>query len=365
METLNGAMVLEELEHEVILVRLLAANGTELTGRQVTFTSADPQVATVTSFGTVAAVGLGETRVIVASEGREATVSVRIVARPTLGLIYDRVSATGNELFTLAPLYGMPARLNAGNVSRHPSPSPDGRRLVFAVTQPDPLTGALQQDLYVVDRSGLNMRRLTSGAGMESAPVWSPDGTRIAFAGHTDGSGAQDIFVVNVDGSGIVNLTPNTPLTYEADPAWSPDGRSIAFASLHTIGGSHLYTVGADGAGLRQVALGDAGALASNTAHPTWSPDGSRIAFSRRFADGDIDIAIVPATGGVPSRVHVIGEQLEPVWSPDGVHFAYSGVELLGRSQIFTVRVDGTAVRRRTNSVDWGGGRNPAWIQLD
>src|SRR5947199_209040 len=82
-------------------------------------------------------------------------------------------------------------------------------------------------DLWVVDRLGGEARRLTAGVGLESYPVFSPDGTWLAFAGEYEGN--LDVYVVPAAGG-----VPRR-LTYHPDPdvpvGWTPDGQAVLFRS--------------------------------------------------------------------------------------------------------------------------------------
>ncbi len=104
---------------------------------------------------------------------------------------------------------------------------------------------------------------------------------KIAFASDRDDVpfGVRDIFTVNPDGGGLVNITSNAGTSdSDDDPAWSPDGRMIAFVRADESGegtGSFIYLMNADGTGVRR--LPNTG---FNAANPTWSPDGTRIAFA-------------------------------------------------------------------------------------
>ena len=356
---LGGATLgLEPNETRLIAVRVEDAAGQPLPGRLVTWGSSNPNVALVDQDGRVNAIQVGDAVITATSEGKSAQVAVNVATAPAFGLLYDRVAASGNEIFYLDLLGGGPQRLNAGNVSRQPSPSPDGSRFVFAVSQRDLTSGEMMYDLYVVDRTGLNIRRLTRMAGVETDPAWSPDGTKIAFAGSETANGSYDIYVMNADGTNVVNITADMPWSYESNPAWSPDGRYIAFSSLELIGGMHVFTRRSDGSGDPSRV---AGATGTSDSHPTWSPDGLKLAFSRTFAGGESDIMTMTFNGNDVTRIVAPGEQVEPVWSPDGRFFAFSG-RVNGVSQIFTMRVDGSAVRLRTSETSWGGGRNPVWV---
>ena len=231
---------------------------------------------------------------------------------------------------------------------------------MFAVSQ-QTMTGDWQHDLYIVNRNGLNMRWLTRVDGMEDYPQWSPDGSKILFRG-APVPGQTDLYTINVDGTGMVNLTAGlTQLSGKLDPAWSPNGSRIAFIGVQQ-GSYKVWTIRADGTDLRQVTA-DAGF----DMQPTFSPDGLEIAFVRYNAavpaNGD-DIMIVPANGGTPARLALPGDQRTPAWSADGRFIAVTGSATAGSGaqEIYTMRADGSGLRLRTVNPGWGGGANPAWI---
>ena len=124
-------------------------------------------------------------------------------------------------------------RLTDGNGTLHAAPawSPDGMQIAFESNrhQPPPTgtrTPLAQYEIYVMNRDGANMRRLTSSQPLEAlrSPTWSPDGKQIAFEFHTYStnliSGFSTIQVMNVDGSNIFSI-PNIPLGARF-PRWSP-----------------------------------------------------------------------------------------------------------------------------------------------
>src|SRR5205823_4583989 len=125
-------------------------------------------------------------------------------------------------------------------------------------------------DLWVVDRAGGDARRLTAGAGLESHPVFSPDGSQVAFAGEYDGN--LDVYVVPVEGG-----EPRR-LTYHPDPdlpvAWTPDGKAVLFRSTRSSYGrfSRLFTVPLSGGLETEVPLPMA-------EEGSYSPDGGKLAY--------------------------------------------------------------------------------------
>src|SRR5438270_12332836 len=82
------------------------------------------------------------------------------------------------------------------------------------------------------------------------APAWSPDGSKIAFTRY--GANASDIYVMNADGGGIVQLT-NTPGN-DDHPAWSPDGSKIAFSSARAARHASVVLTATAGSGSRRPA---------------------------------------------------------------------------------------------------------------
>ena len=73
------------------------------------------------------------------------------------------------------------------------------------------------------------MTNLTNAPAEYHTPAWSPDGTKLAFQLVDESTGVQigDLYVMNADGSGRVNINSNP--AYDTDPTWSPDGAQIAF----------------------------------------------------------------------------------------------------------------------------------------
>jgi tricorn protease len=178
-------------------------------------------------------------------------------------------------------------------------------------------------DLWIVEREGGDARRLTVGVGLESYPVFSPDGKSVAFAGEYEGN--LDVYVVPAAGGVPLRLThhpdPDVPVT------WTPDGKNIIFRSTRASYGRflRLFSVPATGGQPTELPLPMAEAC-------SFSPDGKRIAY--------VPFSNKPAFPGRSRPLkHYRGGSASPVWIAD-----------LADSQIF--KVD------RKDSTDF----NPMWI---
>ncbi len=195
--------------------------------------------------------------------------------------------------------------------------------------------------LFVVDEVTSAARVVTTGP-VDTAPAWSPDGTRIAFARWI--GDAPDIFVVHRDGTGLVRLTDNPG--QDVEPVWSPDGGSIAFLTERD-GKSLVYVMDADG-GNQQPFIG----MPEGIASLDWSPDGTKIVFDR-MVDYVYRIFVLDiASGDIRELVGAPGSK--PCWSPDGKWIAFTG-----ETQIGVVGLDGSGLRWLTAQA--GRSAHPTW----
>src|SRR5205807_22645 len=100
-----------------------------------------------------------------------------------------------------------------------------------------------------------------------------PNGSKIAF--ESDRTGNTDVWAMNADGTGQVDLT-NNPAS-DGGPSWSPDGTQIAFATDRN-GDGDIYKMNANGSSPVDLSTYLGGRLGNAEHSPAWSPDGTRIA---------------------------------------------------------------------------------------
>jgi Tol biopolymer transport system component len=235
--------------------------------------------------------------------------------------------------------------------------SPDSRSLAYV----NILGGS---DIFVVDVQTGERRNLSHHSGRDNLPVWSPDGARIAFLSTRDGDW-YDVYVMNRDGGGVRRLTHGNPLQSDLRLTWSPDGRYLLLGMTPMRGGSDIFLIDVEGARAINLTRDDA-----RDSSPSWSPDGQRILFDSR-RDGFWNVYVIERACAIaaspcpPLRLtDNTSDSRRPVWSPDGTRVAFmsSPMQLWRSWDIFVVNADGTGQPVRVTS---GTGRevrfSPLW----
>ena len=113
-----------------------------------------------------------------------------------------------------------------------PAISPDGRWIVFSVTEPSYTEGEQVSDLWIVPTDGsAEPRRLTNTKGGEGGVDWSPDSRRIAFSARREGDDASQVYLLDLTSGGEAQRITNLS-TGASSPLWRPDGKAILFSSM-------------------------------------------------------------------------------------------------------------------------------------
>jgi len=192
------------------------------------------------------------------------------------------------------------------------APSPDGKRIVFSA----------QGALWVMPGSGGRAVRITDYHLEPTAPVWSPDGKRIAFQNYAP-EGNFHVWTIAPDGQDPREITAG-PYD-DREPAWLPDGSGLVFSSDRSGDGQYkIWSVALAGAAPVQLITGPGA-----ESNPAVSPDGRRLA----YVDG-ANVLTAPITGGAPT---VVAPGTAPAWTPDGSALVYQNAArqlVVGANQV-------------------------------
>lgn len=255
-----------------------------------------------------------------------------------------RMNADGSDL---TPVLADPAYRDT-----QPVLSPDGTQIAFvrsAAPTPNGQGGYMfsgGSDIYVMNTDGTHLVQLTQSleaAASRDEPAWSPDGARIAYRSNEGGD--LDVWIMNADGTNAHTLTEAG--TYNGEPVWSPDGTKIAFDSDQgrpdrSIG-LNIWVMNADGSDPIRLTDTDAGDIVTS-----WSPDGTRIAFQRSVNHSDYawDVWVMNADGtGQHQLTDWVGRDGGARWSPDGTQLMFTSDRY----------IDGQQARKEAEQVGGSG----------
>jgi len=286
----------------------------------------------------------------------------------------------------------------------NPQISPDGSTILYSRSFVDLQNDGRRSEVWMMNADGSRKRKLMDGG----SPLWSPDGSRIAYVTAGEPSGSQ-IFVRWMDD---MSAAPSQITNASESPAgirWSPDGTQVAFTMMvrpthdeWTIdmpvarpqgaewtedprivddamfrrdrqgflddGNRHIFVVSADGGAHRQVSGGD-----FNFGAPRWSADGTTLYFSGllmedaeyQWRESEV-YAMDAASGAVTQLTDHKGPDSGPVPSPDGTMIAFTGNDYTEQTyierQMYVMNTDGSGRRSITPNLD----RSPgilAWAE--
>ena len=181
----------------------------------------------------------------------------------------------------------------------------------------------------------------------DEKPIWSPDGTKVAFVSDftSTGHGEKNVFVMKTTAAAGETVDLATQITkYSSgakaidDLAWSPDGSRIAYTRGNNAGDDSVWVVNADGTSTFPLEIGGTGAKR----HPTWSPDSSKIAYA--VVKNEPEQIYIASSGGGIGTPLANGVGHEPTWSPNGSRIAFDGYKSgnFGYVDLHVVNPDGS-----------------------
>jgi TolB protein len=225
-----------------------------------------------------------------------------------------------------------------------PSWSPDARSIAYTSYRRGP------GNIFISNIFQGTLEEVTKNAGENWLPAFSPDGNRICFSSTRGGTSAQ-VYVMNRDGSNVRRLTNDKWIN--TTPTWSPSGNQIAFVSDRT-GAPQIYTIDAEGLGqVTRITTSE-----SYADRPAWSPPPfNAIVYTAKTGPGNDIKMIDMVTQKVTQLTFGEGTNESPTWAPNGRHLAFMSTRS-GKSQIFTISRTGQDLRQITRV---GNNAQPNW----
>ena len=249
-----------------------------------------------------------------------------------VALLALAIAGCGAKARIMAPNVTVPASDSA------PSWSPDGTKIAYAhtagtVESPD------RAGIYLADTMGSPPLHILTGS--YSYPDWSPGGRHLVVSG-------GGIFTITATGDSLTRIS--SALGYAAK--WSPDGSTIAYETYDETKVYRLWLMASDGSGVR--CLNASGG--ESWFEPDWSPDGAHLAHVRIGAGiPKPELFVMDATGRTEQRLTSDGyEARYPAWSPDGGWIVW-GSWRGSSAELWLMWPDGTWARKIANGwwPDW------------
>ncbi len=266
----------------------------------------------------------------VAAAGRDGTPWLAPVRNGLIAFVRDASDGVGEAIYMVGPdgatgeaiLFADPSLVHYEQLTW----SPDGRRLAFVGVPATPIGGS--SEIFVVDADGSNLVQITQNDADDDSPAWSPDSTRLAFRqanGDAPSLVDPNVVVTRADGSDLRVLGPG------ADPVWSPDGLQLAM-TVPDGGASRIWVQDADGRNRRHVTD-----IVVASEPPSWSPDGQHLLVSSS------GLALIEVSSGSITPLTAEPGSM-PTWSLHGtIAFATTGS---ASPSVFVVDSGGSGLRR-------------------
>ena len=250
-------------------------------------------------------------------------------------------------------------------IDSYPMFSPDGKKIAFESNR----TGNFE--IYTMNADGTNIKQLTSDTAFDGTPAWSPDGKHIVFASERDND--PEIYMMNADGSDqkrITNIKGD-----DSHPKFSSDGKKIIFCSAKSTPDLsvdwykqwiEIFTMNPDGTDIQQVSH-----FKAISTFPDLSPDGKEIVFRKitpepgfnwdlSNSERNSEIFVMSSDGSNPVNVsNNAAFDGWPQWTDDGkILFASNRNGPANTAQIFIVDADGKNLKQLSNGP--GGFTQPS-----
>lgn len=223
-----------------------------------------------------------------------------------------------------------------------PAWSPNGKQIAYVSFEKDGLPA-----IYIHTLATGQRRIVSHYTGINGAPAFSPDGTKLALTLSKDGN--AEIYVMDLATGALTRETDNYAI--DTEPTWMADGESLLFTSSRG-GGPQIYKLNLKDKSVARMTFNG-----NYNAKPDVTPDGRFLVYVHR-EDGNFHIAVQDLQRGTFHIVTQTGLDESPSVAPNGSMVIY-GTQYQGKSVLEAVSIDGR-VKIRLPSKD-GEVRDPAW----
>ncbi|NDJ76615.1 MAG: hypothetical protein GYB65_10185 [Chloroflexi bacterium] len=233
----------------------------------------------------------------------------------------------------------------------YPAWSPDGTQFAFQYVNSD--SGDFD-GLWLADADGSNLRQVPNTQPQDRAPSWSPDGVSLVFESIRDG--ASGLYIVAVESGEVTPLVTSDMVTFSR-PVWSPDGTQVAYVLREVLtdgDAGQVFVINQDGSNPRRVTdLEQVSSVA-------WSPDGMQLAASANLTPFSSSIVVIDVASSQYEELTQNTAYNLPVWSPDGNYIAF-----VHGNELVLMRSNGDDQRTLVRINDTFGSTGLSWKALD
>lgn len=335
-------------------------SGNDLPRRSTRWSTTNPAVLTVNAQGIVTPLAAGYAEVRAEVDGKVGTQGIYVTAAPIYDLMFDSNRGNGGRELWIVSLGGdaTPRRwLPEGFWGEDAATSPNGTKIAFVSRDQ-----FLNTDVWVANHDGSGLTRLTSYAGADDQPTWSPDGTQIAFRSMR--SGQSHIWIMDADGSNQRNLMGdlyNVLDGQQSHPTFASNGRIYFQITYEAYGRSVLASMPLNGTAAQVVEHTPQGYSDSDPAAAWGTPN---ILVRRKQGDLDAGLIYVDLAGNPLISINYPGRGFGPAWARNNQWIAYSASadgQMAGN--VFVIKPNDFWRKQITIGVAAGGGKNPIFIK--